>query len=506
MAKNYSEIYKAVYETGNKMDFTNSIIRGNGIPLDIYSVFDSFNAAVDYAANKAVAYEGQILAVTENGDTTVYVITPASQGTTTINDVETTIYLKKVGTVPVGDGQSIEIVDGAIKLNGFNDHYYAYSVEEDGTSKYTKTEGFKEGLEPKVIKRLDEDGSVVTDTEGNPIYEIAWYEPSTTTVEGLNSTVETLRQEVTNKADKATTLAGYGITDAYTKDETANLIASAGHLKREVVTTLPEASAANADTIYMKKVDGVEGDAYEEYMLIEGALVQIGDTSVNLDGFVTDDELAELLNGKVDKNGTDRLITEEEAAIIEKLKNLTGNEQVNVIDGVSGEFVISEDGKVLSVKEIEQSKVKGLTDTLADKVDAVEGSRLMTEAEGNAIAALTNGDYNYVKSVDGEELVVDDNGNLTIAKIANDKVDGLADRLAEKLEKVQLNGADLEIKDKTVNIPVGGATLGVVKSATGDNKVTIATDGTMSVGSVNANTLTQTEGDTLILNGGSSAN
>lgn len=509
MPKNYNDIYKSVFETGNKMDFTNSIIRGNGIPLDIYSVFNSFEAAVDYAANKAVAYEGQILAVTENGDTTVYVITPASQGTTTINDVETTIYLKKVGTVPVGDGQSIEIVDGAIKLNGFNDHYYAYSVEEDGTSKYTKTEGFKEGLEPKVIKRLDENGSVVTDTEGNPLYEIAWYEPSTTTVEGLNSTVETLSKSVASKADKATTLAGYGITDAYTKDETANLIASAGHLKRAVVTDLPEASAADAETIYMVKVEGVEGDAYKEYMLIDGALVQIGDTSVSLDGYVTDDALTELLNGKVDKNGTDRLITEEEAAIIEKLKNLTGNEQVNVIDGVSGEFVISEDGKILSVKEIEQSKIKGLAETLA-------------------------GYENVVKSVDTDELTIDENGKLTIKKVANEKVDGLADLFAGKVDKVdgsrlmtdaegtkldgiedgaevniieivKLGDEELEVTDKTVKIPVGGETLGVVKSATGDNKVTVATDGTMSVATVNANTLTQTEGETLILNGGSAS-
>lgn len=46
------------------------------------------------------------------------------------------------------------------------------------------------------------------------------------------------------KADKATTLEGYGITDAYTKQQTdsaiSTAIANADHLKREIVSSLPE--------------------------------------------------------------------------------------------------------------------------------------------------------------------------------------------------------------------------------------------------------------------------
>ena len=110
MAKNYQDIYNSVYVTGNKMDWTNAMIRGNGIPLDIYSVFDSYEDAVIFAATNAVAYEGQVLAVTENGDTTVYVITPALQGKITIDEVETNIYLKEVGTATLGDDKSIVLI------------------------------------------------------------------------------------------------------------------------------------------------------------------------------------------------------------------------------------------------------------------------------------------------------------------------------------------------------------------------------------------------------------
>ena len=57
------------------------------------------------------------------------------------------------------------------------------------------------------------------------------------------------------KADKSTTLSGYGITDAYTKAQTDSAIntavANADHLKREIVASLPEVDGADEHTIYM---------------------------------------------------------------------------------------------------------------------------------------------------------------------------------------------------------------------------------------------------------------
>lgn len=73
-------------------------------------------------------------------------------------------------------------------------------------------------------------------------------------------------------------------------------VGSAGHLKREIVEALPEVENADADTIYMVKVANVAGDAYKEYMLIDGAFAQIGDTSVNLTGYATEDWVTDLVN------------------------------------------------------------------------------------------------------------------------------------------------------------------------------------------------------------------
>ena len=101
----------------------------------------------------------------------------------------------------------------------------------------------------------------------------------------------TLQGEIDKKATKATTLAGYGIADAYTKTEAdsaiATAVAGAQHLKRQIVTALPPVNEANEDTIYMVlKTTGVagneSGNVYNEYMLIEGKFEQIGDSKVDL--------------------------------------------------------------------------------------------------------------------------------------------------------------------------------------------------------------------------------
>lgn len=121
--------------------------------------------------------------------------------------------------------------------------------------------------------------------------------------DGLNTTLTT---KVNNKADKATTLAGYGITNAFTKDETTSAInsavANAHHLKREIVATLPAVASANADTIYMVpdsgKTDaaGSTASSYKEYMLINGAFERIGTSDVDLSNYYTKTQVDTAVN------------------------------------------------------------------------------------------------------------------------------------------------------------------------------------------------------------------
>lgn len=110
--------------------------------------------------------------------------------------------------------------------------------------------------------------------------------------------VEGLDAALAGKANKATTLAGYGITDAYTTTQTdskiAEAIAAADHLKREIVESLPEVEEADENTIYMVPQGGSIEDPgtstshYNEYMLINGAFELVGSSQVDLSGYATE--------------------------------------------------------------------------------------------------------------------------------------------------------------------------------------------------------------------------
>lgn len=130
-----------------------------------------------------------------------------------------------------------------------------------------------------------------------------------TAADANDSLQSTLEGEISKKADSSTTLSGYGITaeqartelDVYTKTETdsaiSSAVANAAHLKREIVTELPEVDSADANTIYMLAQNnattggGVSGDsAYDEYMIVNGAWEIIGSSHVNLTNYYTKSE------------------------------------------------------------------------------------------------------------------------------------------------------------------------------------------------------------------------
>lgn len=119
-----------------------------------------------------------------------------------------------------------------------------------------------------------------------------------------NGQVKTNQTDIANlktgKADKSTTLAGYGITDAFTKTQTTTeinkAVANAGHLKRTIVTQLPAVDSADQHTIYMVPKSGASGNnTYDEYFLVvtgqSGSQTKkfekIGDSAVDLTNYAT---------------------------------------------------------------------------------------------------------------------------------------------------------------------------------------------------------------------------
>lgn len=112
----------------------------------------------------------------------------------------------------------------------------------------------------------------------------------------INITQTFINQELDKKLNKSGGIVNGALTlnytptlptDAVSKGYVDSMVASAGLLKRSVVDELPEQDDADENTIYMVKDNAVLGpDKYKEFLVIDGALTQIGDTSVDLTGYV----------------------------------------------------------------------------------------------------------------------------------------------------------------------------------------------------------------------------
>lgn len=135
---------------------------------------------------------------------------------------------------------------------------------------------------------------------------------------------------------------------------------------------------------------------------------------------------------------------------------------------------------------------------LANKVDKVEGSSLVQDTLIAKLQGLAE-----IKGVSDELEIDPDDKILGVKAIAQEKITGLPAALAEKIKSITVGTTPLQVSNGAVTIPIATAeALGVVKSTTSENGVSITGDGTMIVNNINIEKITQTTGTELILNGG----
>lgn len=361
-----SEYIENVISHTSKLDWAFPFQRTGAFPLDRSTLFSSLEDAQLYASGgkdsrglSGSAYIGQPISVydKENGIVSLYII----------NSDKT---LKEAGNAFLGDSSTIEIIDNKIQLKGFNSGYYAFipaEINENGEvikqATYQYTEGFKEGLEVRVIS--------VPQSDGTEKYQIAWYEPNLDTIDGLSSQIENLTVEVLNKVDKDT---------VYTKQEIINLLSEIDHLKYKKVNSLDEIDLNDPEVnkyIYLILIDTtVEGvDKYDEYIVIDGVLERIGSWDAKLDDYALKTDL----DTKVDKEDNKSLVSNTE---IDKLLTVKANAEENLVKIVSDDFNIDEEGK-LSFKEISISKVTNLENILNNKVNQSDFNVLNDSVNSN---------------------------------------------------------------------------------------------------------------------------
>ena len=200
----------------------------------------------------------------------------------------------------------------------------------------------------------------------------------------------------TVKADKATTLEGYGITDAYTKDETkqeiASQIANSDHLKREIVERLPSVSDADLHTIYMLP-DSTSTDvtnSFFEYMVINGLWERIGSTRVDLTNYYTKTEVDSTIS-----------TAKSEAAEDASFK---ANAAANAVNSKLNEYKVSNNKEIASLKESIADINDENTGILAKAIkytDSKDGQHATKEQGEKADSALQASDIKTGETVNG---------------------------------------------------------------------------------------------------------
>lgn len=396
----------------NVMYLPAAIQRNNPIPLDSTAVWYDYDLMAAYAASDPTAYVGQILSLVADNVANAYIITNLAGD------------LEKVGSAIVADNKTIVLDNGAVTFKDFGKRYYKYNAE---TEEYTlqevdETHPWIAGLEPKVTS---ESGQLV----------LGWFEPNSTTLEGVNSALGTLQTSVNDLQGTVESLGTQvsanqkALENVYTKEETLAEIAKSGHLVYKKVTSLDDiqadidgADANVSNTIYLVPVlEGLVNDLYDEYMVIDGNIERLGSWEVNLDNYATKDDL----EGKVDKVDGYGLMS---TAQTTKLDSVEEGAQRNVINTVSDEFEVT-DGKLKlinlpnTVNIANHETILSLQSGVESKVTIIPGKSLVSDTLIAKLEAMdAEGEKNVINAVNESELAVDENRTLSIVSVSGSKI------------------------------------------------------------------------------------
>lgn len=120
------------------------------------------------------------------------------------------------------------------------------------------------------------------------------------------------------------------LQNIYNKEEVNDLIASVNHLSYKKVGSLEEVNKDATDAsryIYLVPTGNLSGNLYDEYMVIDNQLEPVGSWEVNLNDYITNDELTSVLRDYITTNTFNTKVGEIETSIntLIEFKNKVGD-------------------------------------------------------------------------------------------------------------------------------------------------------------------------------------
>lgn len=526
---------------GAKWDVGVSIARTNPLPLDSNSVFESYTALTTYAGSNPLAYPGQIVAVLGTGEDPIaaYLINTVGAGA---------VITKLASSTPSGDvTKDIINLQNAVAniVNGTTVVGEATKATQDGNGKViSDTYATKEAL---------------SQVEGDVANAEANIEELQTGLAGVKTTADNAMPKAGGDFTGAVTvLAPTADTNPATKKYVDDAIGGITGFDYQVVESLDQLpETGEKGIIYLVPDAHGAQDAYDEYIWVGDKYEKIGNTDVNLDGYVkgtglTADKIvlgsgdsnvkastygvatavtaADEANLPTNKAVADYVATAKSEAITaagtaadEKIAasktDILGDVDKKLADYVTNTAL---DEKGYITKEVADlvnyTTTTDLNTALSKKADQTTVDALPTEdkvksliaagtaAEAGKVSnALTFGGKTFDGSV-AEEITAADLGALTSVPLAtSEAIGGFKTGYADAGNKV---GVQIDADTQTAFVEVPAALVYGVLADGGlektGNDFGIKASGVVDsmIANVNVNKLVQTEGDELILDGG----
>ena len=424
-----------------KLNFAVGFNRTSAFPLDANSYFENYNDAVTAAAGAAEVgsadsayYIGQLLIVKD---------TTEGVGLYQINAGKT---LTKFGQASSADELASKISALEARCAVIEGKLILATTEKDGfmsKEDKAKLDGIAEGAQVNVLEGVKVDGTELEIVDKKVNIDLSSYAKKTE-VEAVQSVANAAMPKAGGEFTGAVTIqAPTEDMNPATKKYVDDAIGGITGVEFRVVEALP--TTGEAGVIYLMAHTHGTQDIYDEYIWVTDKFEKIGNTDIDLSGYVTtqalSDEIKKLILAQVD------------VAASETIKSIS---ETNGVVAVEKQAIA-----------IEQGQVNGLTEALAgkqaananlDKLNAITGTGLVKKtADGYEV---DNSAYITGAALDGYAKSADVTAEIGTA------VSGAKTELENEINKKQsIIDADHKLSGSLIDGSV--ATAGVADSVRG---------------------------------------
>lgn len=382
-------------EAGAKWDVGVSIARTNPLPLDANEIFKSVADMEAYIKTNALAYPGQLVVVLGTAETAAYLVNAVGGDGKGYSKLAATTGSGDVGEELTALAQRVSTIEGYFNAGKAKE---AIKATQDGAG--------------NVITETYATKAALATTEANAQKGITDAATAQAAAEAAQATADAAMPKAGGAFTGAVTVqAPTAEANPATKKYVDDAIGNITEFDFQIVTTLPTTGVKGV--IYLIAHEHGTSDGYDEYIWVTDKFEKIGNTDMNLSGYVTGTNLtAEKLvlgNGnsevKASTYGVAATITATDEANLPTSKAVADYVATAKAEAITTAGT-NADTKIATAK----TEVLGAVDTKLESYvtnEALDGKGYITKEVADLTNYTTTTDLNAALGLKADQAVVD---------------------------------------------------------------------------------------------------